>query len=77
MISGVVDGDVRRDAPKRLGLQPDLEVAHVLGLDRRGGEDGLVRRVGGHAVQVEADRLEAGRIGRIGVDALGDLVGQR
>ena len=54
---------------KRLGLQPDLDVAHVLGLDGRRGEDRPVQRVGRHAVQVEADRLEAGRIGRIGVDA--------
>ena len=62
---GVVDGEVRRDAVERLRLQSDLDVAHVLGLDGRGREDGPAQRVGWHAAKVETDRLEAGRIGRI------------
>src|SRR4029079_13401612 len=70
------NGDVCRDVTERRGLQPELDVAHVFRLDGRRGEDRVARRVGRQAVQVEADRLEAGRIGRIGVDALGHLVGR-
>ena len=48
-----------------------------LGLDRRRGEHRLVVGVGRHAVQIEAHRLEAGRVGRIGVDRARHLVGGR
>ena len=53
---------------------PDLDVAHVLGLDRGRGDHRPVQRVGRDAVQVEPDRLEAGRVGRVGVDALRECV---
>ena len=45
------------------------------GLTVAADEHRPAQRVGRHAVQVEADRLEAGRVGRVGVDARRDLVG--
>ena len=45
------------------------------GLTRGRRDHRPVRRVGRHAVQVEADRLETGRVGRVGVDRPGDAVG--
>ena len=59
---------------KRLGLQADFDVTLVLGFDGRRLESGLTGGVGGHAGKVQADRLEAGRIGRKGIDAPDDLI---
>ena len=70
-------GDVGRDARNRLGLDADLDVPHVLGLDRRRRQHRPAQRVGRHAIQVEADGLEAGGVGGVRVHRLGDLVGHR
>ena len=47
----------------------------ILRLDRREVEKRIVVGIDWNAVVVEAERLERRRIGRIGVDVIGNVVG--
>ena len=72
---GDVGREVRRHAAQELGLQPHFDVAHVFGLDAGRRDHRLVGRVSRHAVQIQANRLETGRVSRVDVDRPGDAVG--
>ena len=73
----VVEREVGDDAAERLGLHPDLELRVSSGLTTAAESTGRPSGIGRQAVQVETDRLEAGRIGGVRVDRLGQAVRRR